>query len=263
MAVSLRDTVKINDFVNLSKAEEVLPKFMTRVKSVRVSTVDKIVAEDNDNLFDVDLLKGVKLIPNGYVTLAGLAVSGEWNLPSNCKGGVSICLVDKRMLRTAEATIGSYSASACNRNFSFKLIPNYAVTSNDAERRPWQVLVNIRGVAMEKGWCPLSLEFVSVCIVHKNNVKKGLREKVTSVKDGSSIELTEEVVDEFFEGVPMAARLANYRNRKNNNNKSKIVNKGFSRDRSHGPATKRGYDVKDRNLNEVEDNSSEVSSISF
>ena len=48
----------------------------------------------------------------------------------------------------------------------------------DAERKVWQVLVNIRGVAMEKGFCPLSLEFVSVCIVHKSNIKLGLRGKM-------------------------------------------------------------------------------------
>ena len=52
---------------------------------------------------------------------------------------------------------------------------------------------------MSAGYCPLSLEFVSVCIVYKNNIKLGLREKVTSVNDGGPMELSEEVVDEFME----------------------------------------------------------------
>ena len=48
--------------------------------------------------------QGVKLVKNGYVCLAGLVVSGEWNLPDNCRGGVSVCIVDKRMKRSKEAT---------------------------------------------------------------------------------------------------------------------------------------------------------------
>jgi len=46
----------------MSKMEEVLPAALTRMKSVRISTVDKIMATDNDNISEVDLLKGVKLI---------------------------------------------------------------------------------------------------------------------------------------------------------------------------------------------------------
>ena len=64
---------------------------------------------------------------------------------------------------------------------------------------------------MSAGYCPLSLEFVSVCIVYKNNIKLGLREKVTSVNDGGPMELSEEVVDEFMENVPMSVRLAKFR----------------------------------------------------
>nr|AIX94571.1 movement protein [Yellow tailflower mild mottle virus] len=222
MAIALRDTVKINEFINLSKTEEILPAMFTRMKSVRISTVDKVVAKENDSVSEVDLLKGVKLVKNGYVNLVGLVVSGEWNLPDNCRGGVSVCLVDRRMTRHSEATLGSYTAPACKKNFSFKLIPNYSVTTADAERRPWEVMVNIKGVAMAEGWCPLTLEFVCVCIVHKTNVRTGLREKVTSVSEGSSIELTEDVVDEFFESVPMARRLQNLRNRRGNINRNKF-----------------------------------------
>nr|WOL52755.1 movement protein [Capsicum mild mottle virus] len=209
--MTLRDSVKIDEFINLSKSEEILPAAFTRMKSVRISTVDKLIAKENDYISEVDLLKGVKLVKNGYVCLVGLVVSGEWNLPDNCKGGVSICLVDKRMQRSHEATLGSYTAKASKKNFSFKLIPNYSVTTQDAERRPWEVMVNIKGVAMEEGWCPLSLEFVSVCVVHKTNVRKGLREKVTSVSEGETVELSEAVVEEFIENVPMARRLQNLR----------------------------------------------------
>lgn len=211
MAISLRETVKINDFINLSTSEKLLPKFLTNVKSVRISTVDKLMIAENDSLSDVDLLKGVKLIEGGYVSLVGLVVSGEWNLPDNCAGGVSICLVDKRLKVSKEATLGSYNTPACKKQFSFKIIPNYSVTTADAKRAPWQLLVNIKGVRMQNGWCPLSLEFVSVCIVHKNNVKLGLRERITNVSDKGPIELTEAVVDEFIESVPMAERLEKFK----------------------------------------------------
>ena len=64
------------------------------------------MVHENESLSEVNLLKGVKLIDSGYVCLAGLVVTGEWNLPDNCRGGVSVCLVDKRMERADEATLG-------------------------------------------------------------------------------------------------------------------------------------------------------------
>ena len=234
MALVVKDDVKISEFINLSAAEKFLPAVMTSVKTVRISKVDKVIAMENDSLSDVDLLKGVKLVKDGYVCLAGLVVSGEWNLPDNCRGGVSVCLVDKRMQRDDEATLGSYRTSAAKKRFAFKLIPNYSITTADAERNVWQVLVNIRGVAMEKGFCPLSLEFVSVCIVHKSNIKLGLREKITSVSEGGPVELTEAVVDEFIESVPMADRLRKFRNQsKKGSNKyvgKRNDNKGLNKE---------------------------------
>ena len=51
-----------------------------------------------------------------------------------------------------------------------------------------------------------------ICFVfNENNIKLGLREKVTSVNDGGPMELSEEVVDEFMENVPMSVRLAKFR----------------------------------------------------
>ncbi|QYW08489.1 MAG: putative 28.5 kDa protein [Yunnan virgavirus 3] len=228
MALIKSEGVKVSDFVNLSKSEKWLPRSLTSVKYVRVSTVDKIIAKENDQLSEVDLLKGVKLIPGGYVKMVGLVVSGEWNLPDNCKGGVSVCIVDRRMTKHSEATLGSYSAAAAKRNFKFKLIPNYSVTTEDAEKSPWQVLVNIRGVSMESGFCPLTLEFLSVCVVHKVHVSIGLKAKITAVTDGAALELTESVVDEFSASAPMAMRYAKFKSRrpKSFENSRNRVNKG-------------------------------------
>lgn len=233
MALVSKDKVRISEFLNLTPAEKYLPSNMTSVKSVMISKRDKLIAEKDNSLSDVDLLKGVKLIEDGYVCLVGLSITGEWNLPDNCKGGVSICLVDKRMKRSNEATLGSYRSGAAKKRFSFKLIPNYSVTTDDAKRNIWQVLVNIRGVAMEAGYCPLSLEFVSVCVVYKSVIKLGLREKIQSISEGGNFELTEAVVDEFMESVPMAERLSKFRsyrkkknNVSNNNNIKGKLNKG-------------------------------------
>ncbi len=256
MALVVKDDVKISEFINLSTSEKFLPAAMTSVKSVRVSRIDKVIATENDSLSDVDLLKGVKLIEEGYVCLAGLVVSGEWNLPDNCRGGVSVCLVDKRMLRHDEATLGSYKTGAAKKRFAFKLIPNYSVTTADAKRNIWQVLVNIKGVAMEKGFCPLSLEFVSVCIVHKTNIKLGLREKITNVSDGGPVELTEEVVDEFVESVPMAERLRKFRGRSNKKS-NKFVEKNNNKRGDKGGKLLKKID------NETETESSDAESSSY
>ncbi len=177
-------------------------------------------------------------------------------LPDNCRGGVSVCLVDKRMLRHDEATLGSYKTGAAKKRFAFKLIPNYSVTTADAKRNIWQVLVNIKGVAMEKGFCPLSLEFVSVCIVHKTNIKLGLREKITNVSDGGPVELTEEVVDEFVESVPMAERLRKFRGRSNKKS-SKFVEKNNNKKGDKGGKLLKKID------NETETESSDAESSSY
>lgn len=230
MALVVKSRVNVNDFINLSNSEKFLPSLMTPVKSVRISKVDKVLARENESLSEVDLLKGVKLIEGGYVCLAGLVVTGEWNLPDNCVGGVSVCLVDKRMERANEATLGSYYTGAAKKRFQFKVIPNYSVTTDDAKKGIWQVLVNIKGVKMSAGFCPLSLEFVSVCIVFKNNIKLGLREKITWVTDKGPIELSEEVVDEFIEDVPMAARLSSFRTRSSKRGPKKFYNNNRSSD---------------------------------
>ena len=244
MALVVKGKVNVGEFIDLTKMEKLLPSMFTPVKSVMCSKVDKIMVHENESLSEVNLLKGVKLIENGYVCLAGLVVTGEWNLPDNCRGGVSVCLVDKRMERADEATLASYYTAAAKKRFQFKVVPNYAITAHDAMKNVWQVLVNIRNVRMSAGFCPLSLEFVSVCIVYRNNIKLGLREKITTLKDGGPMELTEEVVDEFMEDVPMSVRLAKFRSRtpkKNNGKKVKVdsvdrsvpkINKG--KDRNYG-----------------------------
>nr|WLJ60132.1 MAG: movement protein [Piper chlorosis virus] len=261
---------KISEFVNLNLLERFVPTVFTRVKYVKISNVDKILVNKSDTLCDVDLLSGVKLIDNGYVCLAGLVVTGEWNLPDNCGGGVSVCLVDKRMKESREATLGSYYNSAAGKRFSFKLIPNYSVTTNDARRNPWQVMVNIRNVKIEPGWCPLTLEFVSVCITHSNNVTKGLRAKITRVIDGTSLELNDGVLDEFIESVPMASRLSNLRltesirvvnkfeqgkiPRKNKNSKNEKSNKFGKSSYIDTRATDEYSDISDTSMTRDTDN---------
>ncbi|QNH85182.1 movement protein [Yellow pepper mild mottle virus] len=267
MAIVVKGRVNINDFINLSNSERFLPSLMTPVKSVRISKVDKVLARENETLSEVDLLKGVKLIEGGYVCLAGLVVTGEWNLPDNCTGGVSVCLVDKRMERASEATLGSYYTGAAKKRFQFKVTPNYSVTTEDAKKNIWQVLVNIKGVKMSVGFCPLSLEFVSVCVVFRNNIKLGLREKITRVTDSGPMELTEEVVDKFIEDVPMAVRLRNFRSKSSkmdqkNKNKSKNINNRFN-NKGREVISKFGSGVVNSGLVDDETESADAESDSY
>ena len=125
MALVVKGKVNINEFIDLTKMEKILPSMFTPVKSVMCSKVDKIMVHENESLSEVNLLKGVKLIDSGYVCLAGLVVTGEWNLPDNCRGGVSVCLVDKRMERADEATLGSYYTAAAKKRFQFKIVELY------------------------------------------------------------------------------------------------------------------------------------------
>ena len=51
--------VNINEFIDLSKSEKLLPSMFTPVTSVMVSKVDKIMVHENESLSEVNLLKGV------------------------------------------------------------------------------------------------------------------------------------------------------------------------------------------------------------
>ena len=77
MALVVKGKVNINEFIDLTKMEKILPSMFTPVKSVMCSKVDKIMVHENESLSEVNLLKGVKLIDSGYVCLAGLVVTGE------------------------------------------------------------------------------------------------------------------------------------------------------------------------------------------
>ena len=81
-----------------------------------------------------------------------------------------------------------------------------------------------------------------MCIVYKNNIKLGLREKVTSVNDGGPMELSEEVVDEFMEDVPMSIRLAKFRSR---TGKKSDVRKGKISSSDRSLPSKNSRNVKD------------------
>ncbi|QOC69616.1 movement protein [Hoya necrotic spot virus] len=210
MALNIRRP-KVADFINLSKAEEILPKFMTKLKSVSISSNDVVVVDGVHTLSDIDLLKGIDVSKYRYVGVLGVVVSGEWMTYSKVRGAVTVSLVDKRMTNAREAIIGCYKAQAKERNFSFKLVPNYFVTATDAVRKPWQLLVQLNGLRMDEGWSALSLEVVSVCICANSIVSKGLRERVLTAGEGS-VDF-EKVVDDFVDNVPSFASLSAIRNK--------------------------------------------------
>lgn len=208
MALSL-NRPKISEFINITRTEELLPKFMTRLKSVSVSSVDILEVKGTSALSDVNLLKGVSFQSYKYVGVVGVVVAGEWLVPGKTNGSVTISIVDKRMTNNAEAILGTYRAHAKGRNFSFSLVPNYFVTSQDAARNPWQLMVKLSGLSIEKGWSPLTIEVVSVVLCANSVVSKGLRERILQVGD-NNIDF-ERAVDEYVDSVSVVTDLRSFR----------------------------------------------------
>ena len=62
MALVVKGKVNINEFIDLSKSEKLLPSMLTPVKSVMVSKVDKIMVHENESLSEVNLLKESSLL---------------------------------------------------------------------------------------------------------------------------------------------------------------------------------------------------------
>lgn len=65
---------KVSDFLNLSKKEEILPKALTRLKTVSISTKDIISVKESETLCDIDLLINVPLDKYRYVGILGLSL---------------------------------------------------------------------------------------------------------------------------------------------------------------------------------------------
>jgi len=225
----------VSDFLYLSKKERILPKALTRLKTVSISTKDIISVNDSESLCDIDLLIDVPLDKYRYVGILGAVFTGEWLVPDFVKGGVTISVIDKRLLNSKECVIGTYRAAAKSKRFQFKLVPNYFVTTADAKRKPWQVHVRIQDVKIEAGWQPLALEAVSVAMLANNVIMKGLREKVVAISD-PDVEGFEGVVDEFVDSVAAFKAVDNFRKKKRKIGDKDVVSKNKYRpERYAGP----------------------------
>lgn len=177
-----------------------------------MSTRDIVQVKGNEILEEIDLLKDVTFDNYKYVGIIGIVVSGEWTLPDNVKGGVTISFIDKRLQDPKEAILGTYRAPAKGKRFQFKLIPNYSVASVDAKRKPWQVHIRLSGLKVEEGWSPLSVEIVSVTMRSNNIITKGLKERIVNIGD-ANVEKFEGVVDEFVDSIPASSSLARMRSK--------------------------------------------------
>nr|QIJ70149.1 movement protein [Ribgrass mosaic virus] len=215
---------KVNDFLFLTNKEKILPKALTRLKTVSISTKDIISVKESETLCDIDLLIDVPLDKYRYVGILGAVFTGEWLVPDFVKGGVTISVIDKRLVNSKECVIGTYRAAAKSKRFQFKLVPNYFVSTADAKRKPWQVHVRIQDVKIEAGWQPLALEVVSVAMVANNVVMKGLREKIIAISD-PDVEGFEGVVDEFVDSVEAFKAVDNFRKKKRKIGEKKVVSK--------------------------------------
>lgn len=227
--------IKPKNFVNLGVVEKV--KLATgTLKSVSVTDVDvvKPSLSAEMSIMEVDLLKGVDLKAYKYVALAGVVVTGEWTIPDGCNGYVKIIISDRRMLSSSEAILGVYEAKAKKGRFQFAVRPNYFVTQKDALKRPWDVVVYINGINIDKDSDPLVLEFVSVCKQSNNIVVKGLKDRlIQAINVDPTFKLDEDDVDEFVDRIAAYDRLKRARMLRSShvNNKSKekekIVKRGL------------------------------------
>ena len=84
---------KVSDFLALTKKEEILPKALTRLKTVSISTKDVISVKESESLCDIDLLVNVPLDKYRYVGVLGVVFTGEWLVPDFVKGGVTVSVV--------------------------------------------------------------------------------------------------------------------------------------------------------------------------
>lgn len=236
---------KVSDFLLLTKKEEILPKALTRLKTVSISTKDIISIKESESLCDIDLLIDVPLDKYRYVGILGAVFTGEWLIPDFVKGGVTISVIDKRLVNSKECVIGTYRAAAKNRRFQFKLVPNYFVSTADAKRKPWQVHVRIQDVKIEAGWQPLALEVVSVAMVTNNVIMKGLRERVVAISD-PDVEGFEGVVDEFVDSVAAFKAVDNFRKRKRKVGEGDVISKNKYRPEKYaGPGS---FNLKEKNV---------------
>uniref|UniRef100_A0AB39BZK6 Movement protein n=1 Tax=Jand tobamovirus 1 TaxID=3238876 RepID=A0AB39BZK6_9VIRU len=222
--------IKPTNFVNLGLLEKVKMATGT-LKSVSVTDVDvvKPALTSEMSIVEVDLTKGVDIKAYKYIALAGVVVTGEWTIPDGCNGYVRIIISDRRMLSSAEAVLGVYEAKAKKGRFQFAVRPNYFITQKDALKKPWDVVVYINGINIDKDSDPLVLEFVSVCKQSNSIVLKGLKDRlIQAINVDPNFKLDEDDVDEFVDRIAAFDRLKRARMLRS----SSFVDKSFVKKKS-------------------------------
>lgn len=212
--ISVQNALKPKDFIKISWIDRVLPDFFTVFKFLSVTDYSVIKASQYESFVPINLLRGVDLTRNKFVTLLGVAVVGVWTIPENCAGGATVGLIDTRMQRVSEGTVCRFSVSAAAREFTVKFIPNYHITSADAATNPWKLFVRLKGISIKEGFSPLSLEIAALVATSNSIFKRGLRVAVRekNLSNESLVSFSEDStpVESFFDNLPIARSIMEF-----------------------------------------------------
>lgn len=204
--IELKPAKKLNvaDFVKLKVSDHLLPKSLTRLKTISISETNVCKLSGRASTMTIDILKGIPLDRMfNYVSLRGVVISGEWMVPDGCSGGVVISLMDRRMKGFRHGLIAELKARASVRTFQLKFIPNYSLCIDDALKKPWEIFFKLVQVPIEDGFFPLAIEIAVMVEQCKSIIQHGLRMTVLnqSVGDvnGVDLELPSGSIDDNLE----------------------------------------------------------------
>ncbi|AIA57392.1 movement protein [Plumeria mosaic virus] len=190
--------LKVNDFVKMSFADKLLPKSMTRLRTVSISETNVVKLTGLGSTVNLDILKGIVLHPESkYVSVRGVVVSGVWMVPEGCSGGATVTLMDRRMKGFKSGLVAEFKTRASARNFQFKFIPNYSLCVDDVKRSPWELFFKLVGVPIEDGYYPLAIEIATLVEQSRTIINHGLRATILKrCDDISDLDLPSVDIDE-------------------------------------------------------------------
>lgn len=254
-SLAVQGASKPSDFIKISWVDKLLPDYFSVLRFLSVTDFSVIKSTARETLLPVDLLRGVDLSKNKFVTLLGVVVCGVWTVPEGCRGGATVGLIDTRMHNIHEGTICKFSAAASVRDFQVKFIPNYSITAADASRNPWKMFVRVSGVDIKEGFSPLSLEIACLVATSNSIFKKGLRVAVKEFAISSdaavAVDSISSHVEPFFDAVPITRSVVEF---------DKSYRRPVSNVRQTGNAVQRGRVGKSSSKNSRKGDSTDAAS---
>ncbi|ADN93255.1 28 kDa movement protein [Frangipani mosaic virus] len=227
--------LKVNDFVKMSFADKILPRSLTRLRTVSISETNVVKLSGLGSTVNLNILKGVVLNSESkYVTIRGVVISGVWMVPEGCGGGATVTLMDRRMKGFKNGLVAEFKTRASSRDFQFKFIPNYSMCVDDVKRAPWELFFKLVGVPIEDGYYPLAIEIATLVEQSRTIINHGLRATILKrCDDISDLELPSVDLDESIELISnsniVSKRKTHKKGKKRKNTKTESESSEFAR----------------------------------